>query len=233
MVVSRKDLNEMIEAFCKKETNGTFSCTKCQAIRNKKPHIQEHAQIHINCEWKCENCWRVFKTSSVLRTHNNRSKCAQDLCQYTGQSRKDTLETEIQEDKLTRERIIYQNQQKDILIDSSSNVSKTSTLTKPTLDTAYVSKESSLTKIPQFCKIEGEMFSVKDLNKMMEQLYQKRSENLYCCLKCPTALKFTEKFNMEEHAQTHVNELEFKCTFCDKIFKTTSTLRKHNIKIHS
>ena len=189
VVVSRKDLNEMLEPFYKKEPNGTFSCTQCQAVRNKKANIQEHAQIHINCEWKCENCWKVFKTSSVLRTHNYQSLCSRG----------------------------HQNQQKDILIDSAT----------------YVSKESSFSMIPQFCKIEGEMFSLKDLNKMIEPLYQKSSEKSYCCLKCPTLRHFTEKFNIEEHAQTHVNELEFTCTFCDEIFKTTSTLRKHNIKIHS
>ena len=185
VVVSRKDLNEMLEPFCKKEANGTFSCTQCQAVRNKKANILEHAQTHINCEWKCENCWRVFKTSAVLRTHNNKSLCSRGLCPSTRKAIKDTP------------------------------------------------KESSFSMIPQFCKIEGEMFSLKDLNKMIEPLYQKSSENSYCCLKCPTLRHFTEKFNIEEHTQTHVNELEFTCTFCDEIFKTTSTLRKHNIKIHS
>ena len=84
---------------------------------------------------------------------------------------------------------------------------------------------------PQFCKIENEMFSVKDLNKMLEQLYKKESENTYCCLKCSTTKN--TKCDMEEHAKIHVNELSFKCELCDKFFNTTPNLRNHTMRSHN
>ena len=75
------------------------------------------------------------------------------------------------------------------------------------------------------CKIEGEMFSMIELKKKLEQLYQKGPTNLYHCLKC--SKRRDKRSHMEDHVQSHINELEFQCYDCNKKFHTLGGRRKH------
>ena len=75
------------------------------------------------------------------------------------------------------------------------------------------------------CKIEGEMFSMIELKKKLEQLYQKGPTNLYHCLKC--SKRRDKRSHMEDHVQSHINELEFQCYDCNKKFHTLGGRRRH------
>ena len=78
--------------------------------------------------------------------------------------------------------------------------------------------------VSQFCKINGEMFAMSDLRKKLEELYQKVGEYNYNCLKCSKIT--TNKNHIEEHAQIHIGDLEFKCDDCDKTFSSTAAMRQ-------
>ena len=83
-----------------------------------------------------------------------------------------------------------------------------------------------LSKTPEICKIEGEIFSIIDLKKMIQQLYRKDQLNLFHCLKCPKIQN--SKSHVEAHVQTHIKDLEFQCYDCNKIFRTYDGKRKHS-----
>ena len=206
--ISRESLNKVLEIFIKPEPNDMFSCTQCPTQSSKKTNLQQHAEIHLNLQWKCDLCTHVLRTSATLRQHKRIScKGLQNTeeSNCTGAQQVQIKQTPIKNESVApfgRELNLVNMERK------FGNI---------------VRKE-----VTKFCKIKGEMFAMRDLNKILEEYYQKVSDNNYKCLKCSTTTK--NKSHMEEHAQIHVKDLEFKCDHCCKIVSTTNKMRQHKLK---
>ena len=102
--------------------------------------------------------------------------------------------------------------------------------TLPTIPSYILPKDNTWEskKAPKVCKIDGKPYSLLGLKKRLEQLYQKGPTDVYYCLKCPRSRN--KRSHMEDHAQGHLNGLEFTCNHCGKIFHTTSGIRRHRPK---
>ena len=93
---------------------------------------------------------------------------------------------------------------------------------------------------PEYCRIEGQTFSIYQLRQYLEQFYlftvekyrtgKYRTEKcmrFYSCKHCKK--EFDNKTKLFEHVQKHIENLEFDCKrMCGKIFSTTGSFRRHN-----
>ena len=85
--------------------------------------------------------------------------------------------------------------------------------------------------LPEFGRIEGQTFSFNQLKQFLVQIYQRTNDGFYSCKHCQQKTKL--KNHMFEHAQKHIENLEFDCRECGQIFKGTSSLRSHILRKHS
>ena len=69
--------------------------------------------------------------------------------------------------------------------------------------------------------------NIEELNKKIEVMFETRSEGVVCT-ECRKVSK--NKPHAREHAEIHIEGLNFGCKYCDKTYKTRSALRKHEPK---
>ena len=217
--ISRESLNKVLEIFIKPEPNDMFSCTQCPTQSSKKTNLQQHAEIHLNLQWKCDLCTHVLRTSATLRQHKRNScKGLQNTeeSNCTGAQKVQIKQTPIKNDPVApfeRElNLVYMERKFGNIMRSKPKRKK---------------GPPNRTNDTKFCKIKGEMFAMSDLYKILEEYYQKVSAFNFKCLKCSKTTKM--KSHMEEHAQIHVKNLEFKCDLCCQIVSTTNKMRQHKL----
>ena len=58
----------------------------------------------------------------------------------------------------------------------------------------------------------------------------KRLIDGFACTMCDYSSK--QKNHMREHAERHIEGLEYPCNFCDKMFRTSNSLRNHKYRSH-
>ena len=80
-----------------------------------------------------------------------------------------------------------------------------------------------LTSYPDFCRIEGKIFSMEQLKQFLKEMY-KKEDGVFKCNYCDRSTQ--QATHMMEHSQRHVENLEFECV-CGKICQTTDGLRGH------
>ena len=80
-----------------------------------------------------------------------------------------------------------------------------------------------LTSNPDFCRIEGKIFSMEQLKQFLKEMY-KKEDGVFKCNYCNKSTYAAT--HMTEHSQRHVEHLEFECV-CGKICQTTDGLRAH------
>ena len=70
----------------------------------------------------------------------------------------------------------------------------------------------------------------QELNEQLGNLIEKSLEDWKCKV-CNKTNKFLS--HMREHAETHIKGVVHSCSFCKKIFSTSSSMRAHVNNIHS
>ena len=82
-------------------------------------------------------------------------------------------------------------------------------------------------RIQDFCRIEGKTFPMEKLKEFLKKMYHYKEDGVFPwqCNYCDKSTKTHD--HMREHAQIHVENLEFDCYKCGKIFHRTNTLRGH------
>ena len=101
-------------------------------------------------------------------------------------------------------------------------------------------RKELMDRLPEYCRIEGQTFSIYQLRQYLEQFYlftvekyrtgKYRTEKcmrFYSCKHCKKEFNGDKK-KLFEHVQTHIENLEFDCKRgCGKIFPTTGSFRGH------
>ena len=96
-------------------------------------------------------------------------------------------------------------------------------------------RKELMDRLPEYCRIEGQTFSIDQLRQYLEQFYECTVEkkyrikgmHFYACKHCKK--EFNNKTKLFEHVQKHIENLEFDCKrMCGKIFSTTGSFRRHN-----
>ena len=63
------------------------------------------------------------------------------------------------------------------------------------------------------------------LDKVLSQRFSRTIDNLFQCNHCPKS--FTSTSHAKDHAETHIEGLNFLCKYCGKSFKTRHNRRGH------
>ena len=109
-------------------------------------------------------------------------------------------------------------------IDNNSDLdNKIRISTEAMTETVLNTKE--LKSLPDFCRIEGKIFSMSQLKQFLKEIYHRNEDGIFSCNYCAIIQKSSG--SIMEHVQTHVENLEFDCDRCGKIFKKTHSLRAH------
>ena len=69
----------------------------------------------------------------------------------------------------------------------------------------------------------------KEIAMMIDSMIKKQ-DNIYKCTECEFKSKYLS--HLKEHVQKHIDGLEFPCTSCGKIMRSSGVLRQHFAKFH-
>ena len=74
--------------------------------------------------------------------------------------------------------------------------------------------------------LNGSNFTNKvEIDAKLEELFERQSDGNFCCTTCGK-VSIRRSFALE-HAETHVQGLEYPCQTCDKVFRSRGSIRKH------
>ena len=65
---------------------------------------------------------------------------------------------------------------------------------------------------------------------IIESMIEKRIDGIYCCTNCGYTSK--NQGHMREHVEKHIDGLEYPCNVCNKIMRSSSSLRMHKTQMH-
>ena len=72
-----------------------------------------------------------------------------------------------------------------------------------------------------------------NLDEKLDGMFSQNASGEYSCHSClKTFKKSTRRRDMREHAETHVEGLQFDCNFCSKQYRLRNTLRQHISRDH-
>ena len=81
------------------------------------------------------------------------------------------------------------------------------------------------------CRLNGKPISKDQLYKLLSVHYHFKLDGFYQCNHCKNSTKSLG--HMIEHTQKHIQNLEFDCDICGKIFQGTNLLRHHKRRWHT
>ena len=132
--------------------------------------------------------------------------------------------SQVQDTEEIEEPLFIKEDEHREAIDNSSEVDiKRRISTEAMTETVLGTKK--LKSVPDFCRIEGNTFSMSQLKQFLKEIYHRNEDRSFSCNYCNTIQKGNS--HMMEHAQIHVENLEFDCDTCGQIFKRTTELRSH------
>ena len=72
--------------------------------------------------------------------------------------------------------------------------------------------------------------NIDELEQKLCELMEKESDGMWRCLVCSKI--FRKPIHMKEHVETHIDGLNFPCSYCDLEFRARSLRRNHYYKSH-
>ena len=81
------------------------------------------------------------------------------------------------------------------------------------------------------CRLNGKPISKEQLYNLLKVHCHRKQNGFYHCKHCEHSTKLSIA-HMMEHTQKHIQNLEFDCDTCGKIFQETKALRGHKAKHH-
>lgn len=72
--------------------------------------------------------------------------------------------------------------------------------------------------------------NIDELEQKLCELMEKESDGMWRCLVCSKI--FRKPIHMKEHVETHIEGLNFPCSYCDLEFRARSSRRHHYYKNH-
>ena len=73
--------------------------------------------------------------------------------------------------------------------------------------------------------------NIEELDQKIEAMMQKQGPRTWYCSTCGKTID-GGRMNAREHGESHIDGLSFSCNFCDKTFRSRSSLRVHTGKYH-
>ena len=115
---------------------------------------------------------------------------------------------------------------KDILQNEVDEASSKKSISISNSKKSYGEKLNIITTINS-----GSFFSIDELEKKLEENLVKNADGTYKCGVCgKTGSKNIR--NIKNHIELHMENLSFPCNYCEKVYHTRETLRKHSISFH-
>ena len=65
----------------------------------------------------------------------------------------------------------------------------------------------------------------------IESMIERHNDGSFSCIKCD--FKAKKKGHMKEHTEEHIEGLEYPCNSCNKVFRSSQSLRDHKRKYHN
>ena len=65
----------------------------------------------------------------------------------------------------------------------------------------------------------------------IESMIERHNDGSFSCVKCD--FKAKKKGHMKEHTEKHIEGLEYPCNSCNKVFRSSQSLRDHKRKYHN
>ena len=98
-----------------------------------------------------------------------------------------------------------------------------------------VSNEQSLDSRSQdkpLTVISPDFSNTQELDQKLEEYFYRDQDGLFKCCQC--GKECMKRTHILEHVEIHVDNLSFPCQFefCDKTFRSRSTFRMHNHRVH-
>ena len=156
-----------------------------------------------------------WKTQISNQDHGATNKSMKEISQFDKAQVQDTEEIE-------EPLVIKENEHREAIDNNSQVDIKSRISTEAMTETVLGTK---LKSVPDFCRIEGNTFSMSQLKQFLKEIYHRNEDRSFSCNYCNTIQKGNS--HMMEHAQIHVENLEFDCDTCGQIFKRTTELRSH------
>ena len=131
--------------------------------------------------------------------------------------------SQVQDTEEIEPLLIKENEHREAIVNNSevdiNNRISTEAMTETVLNI------KKLKSFPDFCRIEGNTFSMSQLKQFLKEIYHRNEDRSYSCNYCNIIQKGNS--HIMEHAQIHVENLEFDCDTCGQIFSRTNNLRSH------
>ena len=95
-----EELDIEIEKRMEKQADGKWLCLKCGRIYQRKGHLKEHVETHIDgLKFPCQNCDKVLRSRNTLRSHKNNYCAKARRCQKSRRSTARALRESIEMDE--------------------------------------------------------------------------------------------------------------------------------------
>ena len=210
--------NMLDKLFVTKE--GQKECTICGKTTQSSAHAREHAEIHIEgLEYPCMDCGKIMKTSTTSRHHKKMCKGS-----LPASKNDDMLEMNYNQKTLQQEWI------------KTKDISQATFLMDEKVDNIFVpDKEMLLDQITKSISQENKGDNdIKNedntdngettVREMLNKIVLMKDGFVECAI-CGKRSKHTS--HAREHAEIHIEGLEYPCRDCGKSLKTSSALRQH------
>ena len=144
------------------------------------------------------------------------------------------------------EGLMQSEEDKEMKIDHQSenvdNQEKTqSTMSHVDEESGYYPQEANEVTLPNkscmrknertISTISSNFENIEELDQKIEAMMQKQGARTWYCSTCGKTVD-GGRMNAREHGESHIDGLSFSCNFCDKTFRSRSSLRVHTGTYH-
>ena len=146
-------------------------------------------------------------------------------------------ELNIYQEDLDRFLTISQRLKLEGLIGQEETLNKTEYFQEETLSSAITPNDddddNTVVKSHEEKKVVIQFEDNHNLDEKLDGMYSQNPSGEYSCHSCLKTFKKSTRFHMREHVETHVEGLQFDCSFCSKQLRSRNALRQHISRDHN
>ena len=227
--------SNVTRSFCRLRNEDDFC--DVTLVSDDKVQISAHRVVLSTCS-------EYFKTILKQNKHQHPLLCLEGIDSNEMKNVLDYIyngEIQIHQEDLDRflhvaqrlqlEGLITEDEKQDYRQDmevKENNVIETKNQSEGTISRTKESKPIRKFETSQnIISLNGSNFTNRvEIDTQLEELFERQSDGKYCCRTCgKVSIRKTFAF---EHAETHIDGLEYPCQFCDKSFRSRASIRMHS-----